>query len=109
MKKPAHILAPLLLALSLIVGGCGEKHSTGDDHAGEGHGHEEGHEEGGGANFKEGAGVQLNDEAREAIGLETAEVSHRPSLSRGPPAWKRVPGPQGPPCVCQRHHPRRNG
>lgn len=77
MKKPAPILAPLLLALSLIVGGCGEKHSAGDDHAGEGHGHEEGHEEGGGANFKEGAGVQLNDEAREAIGLETVEVSEQ--------------------------------
>lgn len=77
MKKHAHILALLLLAFSFVMSGCGEKRSAAGSHAGEGQGHEEGHEEGGGANFKEGAGTQLTGEAREAIGLETAEVSEQ--------------------------------
>jgi len=87
MKKSGTTLPLLLLALLVAVAGCGKKHSASDghDHAegkaeaqGEGHG-EEGHEheEASGAEFKEGAGIQLGDEAREAIGLQTAEVSRQ--------------------------------
>jgi multidrug efflux pump subunit AcrA (membrane-fusion protein) len=99
MKKSGTTLPLLLLALLVAVAGCGKKHSASDGHGhaegkavaqGEGHG-EEGHEheEASGAEFKEGAGIQLGDEAREAIGLETTEVAEQ-KLALEFPATARV-------------------
>ena len=103
MKNPAQTLSSLLFALLLTVGGCGKK-----DTAADGHGHadgvaehgEEAHavgeapeheheEEASGAEFKEGAGIKLTKPAREAIGLETAEVAER-QLSLEFPVTARV-------------------
>ena len=100
------MLLALLLALLFIVGGCGKKDSAADGHGhadgetehgeeahtvGEApeHEHEEGEEEASGAEFKEGAGIKLTQPAREAIGLETAEVAERP-LSLEFPVTARV-------------------
>ena len=90
MKQRGHLIPPLLLAVSLAIGGCGQDHSPHDGHAHaagedgrEAHGgggagaHAHEHEESSGADFEEGAGLLLSDEAREAIGLETAEVAQR--------------------------------
>jgi hypothetical protein len=107
MKTIRSVLPVLVLALALVLVGCGRNQSATDEHghdaeshseeahadhgdhetgesqaesahAGHGHG-EEGHEqeEASGAEFAEGKGILLAQPAREMIGLETAEVSER--------------------------------
>ena len=68
------------VSLLIAVSGCGGGHSEDDGHghgAGGGHGHAHGHgaEEGGGAEFAEGKGLIIHEEASEVIGLKTAEVT----------------------------------
>lgn len=67
--------------LLVTVSGCGGGHSEDDGHAhgfdGGGHGHAHGHgdEEGAGAEFDEGKGLIIHEEASKVIGLKTAEVT----------------------------------
>ncbi len=68
------------LFLLVAVSGCSGGHSEDDGHghgAGGGHGHAHGHgaEEGGGAEFAEGKGLIIHEEASKVIGLKTAEVT----------------------------------
>lgn len=68
------------LLLLVVVSGCSGDHSEDDGHnhgGGGGHGHAHGHgaEEGGGAEFAEGKGIIIHEEASKVIGLRTAEVT----------------------------------
>ena len=84
MRNPTSsvvLITLLAVSVSFFGAGCSGGHSEEDGHnhaskeGGDGHAHGHGEDEGGGAEFAEGKGLIIHEEAANVIGLQTAEVT----------------------------------